>query len=135
MTAVCPNSSINATFDIPSETRLNPATVNNQTFLLVEDENPTATVVAESIEVDIDTGTVVSFIPQDQLTENVTYRATLIAGANGIKDLTVPGNEMAEDYVWTFTTIPPTESCLEPVPLMSAAPFGSFGGTAGVTNV
>ncbi|MGM0431003.1 MAG: Ig-like domain-containing protein [Pseudomonadota bacterium] len=134
MPPVCPNASVNATFDIPSGTRLNPATVNDLTFILVEDDNPANAVVAESIEIDVDTGTVVTFIPQDQLAENVTYRATLIGGANGVKDLIVPGNEMEEDYVWTFTTIPPVESCLEPIPLQTVAPFGSFGGTAGVTN-
>ena len=131
---VCPNASINATFDIPSGSRLDPDTVNNTTFLIVEDANPLNSVLAESIKVDVDTGTVVTFIPQEQLPENVTYRVTLVGGADGVKDLIVPGNEMLEDFVWTFTTVAPVESCLEPVALRSAAPFGSFGGTAGITN-
>ncbi|MEX1057850.1 MAG: ice-binding family protein, partial [Natronospirillum sp.] len=49
------------------------------------------------------------------------------------KDLAVPGNEMLEDYVWTFTAVEEAD-CLEPVALNAAAPFGSFGGSAGVTN-
>ncbi|MFC0445373.1 Ig-like domain-containing protein [Pseudidiomarina halophila] len=134
MLEVCPNASVNASFEIPSGSRLDPTTVNNMTFLLVEDANPMNSVLAESIEVDVDTGTVVTLIPKDQLPEDVTYRATLVAGADGVKDLMVPGNEMLEDYVWTFTTVPAVESCLEPVNLQSAAPFGTFGGTAGVTN-
>ncbi len=131
---VCPNAMVNATFAVPSGTRLNPTTVNDMTFLLAEDGDPLATVIAESIQLDVDSGRIISFVPQTQLAENVTYRATLVGGTNGIKDLIVPGNEMLEDYQWTFTTIAPIESCLQAADLKSAAPFGSFGGTAGVTN-
>lgn len=134
MLAVCPNASINATFNIPSGTRLNPTTVNDLTFLIVEDENTANTVEAESITLDVDTGSIMTFIPEIELAENVTYRATIVGGADGVKDLTLPGNRLFEDYVWVFTTIPAVESCLEPVNLNTAAPFGTFGGTAGVTN-
>lgn len=134
MPQVCSNTAINATFDIPSGTRLNPTTVNDSTFLIVEDDNSANAVLAESITIDTDTGTIITFTPQEQLAQNVTYRATIVGGAEGVKDLTVPGNEMEEDYVWTFTTIPPEDGCLEPIALQSAEPFGSFGGTAGVTN-
>ncbi|EGN74279.1 Protein of unknown function (DUF3494) [Idiomarina sp. A28L] len=132
--AVCPSASINATFDVPSGTRLDPNTLNNATFLIFEDAAPENTVSAESILLDADTGTIATFIPENQLAENVTYRATIKSGSEGVKDLMVPGNEMVEDYVWIFTTTPPTESCLEPANLRTAAPFGSFGGISGVTN-
>ncbi|WP_169931539.1 Ig-like domain-containing protein [Pseudidiomarina aestuarii] len=134
MLAVCPNASINATFEIPSGTRLNPTTVNDMTFLITEEADPLNTVTAESIQIDVDTGTIITFIPQQQLDEDVTYRATIVGGVDGVKDLMVPGNEMLEDYLWTFTTVPATESCLQPIDLQSAAPFGTFGGTAGATN-
>ncbi|RUO69317.1 hypothetical protein CWI79_10370 [Pseudidiomarina salinarum] len=134
MLAVCPNASVNATFDIPSGTRLDPTTVNDMTFLVFEDADPLNTVTAESIELDVATGTIITFIPQNQLAENVTYRATIVSGTNGVKDLIVPGNELVADYEWTFTTTAPTQSCLQPVDLNTAAPFGTFGGTAGVTN-
>lgn len=134
MLAVCPNNSINATFDIPSGARLNPTTVNDMTFLVVEDADPLNTVTAESIELDVDTGTIITFIPQAELAENVTYRATLKGGADGVKDLMVPGNEMLEDYEWTFTTEAPAGSCLQAADLKTAEPFGSLGGTAGITN-
>ncbi|EGN74276.1 Protein of unknown function (DUF3494) [Idiomarina sp. A28L] len=133
--AVCPNASINATFNIPSGTRIDPTTINDTTFLIAEDADPLNTAVAaESIQLDVDTGTIATFIPLNQLPEGVVYRATIIGGADGVKDLAVPGNEMLENYVWTFTTTPPTESCLEGPNLRTAAPFGSFGGTAGITN-
>lgn len=54
--------------------------------------------------------------------------------ANGVKDLAIPANELLEDFVWTFTAVAPVEGCLEPIALNTAAPFGSFGGTAGMTN-
>lgn len=132
--AVCPSASINATFEIPSGVRLNPTTVNDMTFIVVENDNPANSVIAESIMLDQDTGTIITFIPQEELPENVTYLVTIKGGPDGVKDLIVPGNEMLEDYEFTFTTEAPTESCLEPVDLGTAAPFGSFGGSAGVTN-
>lgn len=54
--------------------------------------------------------------------------------ANGVKDLAIPANELPEDFVWTFTAVAPVEGCLEPIALNTAAPFGSFGGTAGMTK-
>ena len=132
--AVCENASINATFEIPSGLRLNPETVNNMTFLIVENNEPTNTVIAESIKLDLDTGTIITFIPESDLVEGMTYRATIVGGENGVKDLMLPGNQLEEDVVWTFTSEEPVDGCLQPADLGSAAPFGSFGGSAGVTN-
>ncbi|MDZ7685352.1 MAG: ice-binding family protein [Gammaproteobacteria bacterium] len=133
--STCPASSINATFEVPSGLRLDPATVTSLTFQVVEDATPSNIVIAESVVLDVDTGTIVTFTPQAELTEGVTYRATLLSGPEGVKDLAVPGNEMLEDFVWTFTAVAPVEPCVEqPFPLNAAAPFGSFGGSAGVTN-
>ncbi|MCH8493037.1 MAG: ice-binding family protein [Idiomarina sp.] len=132
--AVCENASINATFDIPSGLRLNPETVNNMTFLIVENNEPTNTVAAESIKLDLDTGTIMTFIPESDLVEGMTYRATIVGGEDGVKDLMLPGNQLEEDFVWTFTSEEPVDGCLQPANLASAAPFGSFGGSAGVTN-
>ncbi|MDZ7825098.1 MAG: Ig-like domain-containing protein [Gammaproteobacteria bacterium] len=101
---------------------------------MVEDATPLNVVIAESVVIDVDTGTIVTFTPQDQLTEGVTYRATLKGGPDGVKDLALPGNEMLEDFVWTFTAVAPSEPCFEPFPLNAAEPFGIFGGSAGVTN-
>ncbi|MDZ7827661.1 MAG: Ig-like domain-containing protein [Gammaproteobacteria bacterium] len=111
----CPSTGINATFEIPSGLRLDPATVNSLTFRVVEDATPLNVVIAESVVVDVDTGTIVTFTAQDELTEGVTYRATLKGGPDGVKDLAVPANEMLEDFVWTFTAVAPLEPCVEPV--------------------
>ncbi|MEX2326894.1 MAG: Ig-like domain-containing protein, partial [Pseudomonadales bacterium] len=132
--STCPTSGINATFDVPSGLRLDPATVTSLTFQVVEDATPLNIVIAESVVLDVDTGTIVTFTPQADLTDGVTYRATLKGGSDGVKDLAVPGNEMLEDFVWTFTAVAPVEPCFEPFPLNAATPFGGFGGSAGMTN-
>jgi hypothetical protein len=64
----------------------------------------------------------------------VTYTATIVGGANGVKDLAVPGNIMLNNFTWNFTVGPATGACLVPIPLASAATFGIFGGSAGTTN-
>ncbi|MGX5915189.1 ice-binding family protein [Aliidiomarina sp. Khilg15.8] len=134
MLPVCSTNSINASFEVPSGVRLNPTTVNEVTFMVVENNDPSNAVAAESIQLDVDTGTIMSFIPQELLEENITYRVTIKGGPDGVKDLMVPGNEMQEDYIWTFTTEEPIESCMQPPALATAAPFGTFGGSAGITN-
>ena len=59
-----------------------------------------------------------------------TFTATIVGGATGVKDLA--GNAMAANRVWSFTT--GTAPCLTAVNLGTAASFGAFGGSAGVTN-
>ena len=41
---------------------------------------------------------------------------------------------MSSIVTWSFTAGPASGNCLAPVALGSAAPFGAFGGTAGMTN-
>ena len=130
----CPDVGINATFDIPSGLRLDPATASSLTFLLVENAAPLNVVTAESVTVDVDTGTIMTFTPDSALTDGVAYRATLKSGASGVKDLAVPGNSMVDDFEWVFTAVAPSVICTGPALLKTAAPFGPFGGTAGVTN-
>ncbi|MEX0824232.1 MAG: Ig-like domain-containing protein, partial [Woeseia sp.] len=131
---VCPSAGINATFDVPSGLGLDPASVNSLTFRVTENATPANTVTADSVVVDSDTGTIVTFTPQDLLTDGVEYRATLTGGPDGVTDLAVPANDLLEDVVWTFTAVAPTGNCVEPARLQTAEPFGPFGGSAGVTN-
>ncbi|MBA3477971.1 MAG: DUF3494 domain-containing protein [Lautropia sp.] len=58
------------------------------------------------------------------------FQATIRSGSAGVLD--VAGNPLAADRVWSFTT--GTQPCQVPVNLRSAALFGAFGGSAGVTN-
>jgi len=132
VTGVCPNATINATFNVPSGLRIDPATVNSATFIVT---GPALTpVTAASVVLDAATGQIATFTPLGALTPGVTYTATIIGGASGVKDLAIPANEIASNFIWSFTVGPTTGNCLQPVVLGSALSFGTFGGTAGMTN-
>ncbi len=72
---------------------------------------------------------IATFTPNSSLAAGTTYTATVTTAA---KDLA--GNPLAANKVWTFTTAatppPPPPS----IALGSASTFGTFGGTAGMTN-
>ena len=132
--AVCPNATVNATFVVPSGLRLNPTTVNATTFTVTGPAPGLTPVVASTISVDAATGTIATFVPLAALAVNTTYTATLDSGATGITDLALPANQLLSDVTWSFTTT--ATPCLAPVavPLSAAAPYGTFGGSAGMTN-
>ncbi|MFT5963228.1 MAG: hypothetical protein ACI8WM_003578, partial [Burkholderiaceae bacterium] len=134
-TSVCPASAINATFTVPSGLQMDPSTITTSTFTVTG----ISTVIASSVALDDATGTIATFTPASPLTAGVTYTATLKGGTNGVRDLTVPGNTMVNDYAWRFTAGTTSASCLaqstNPFPLGAAATFGTFGGTAGITNM
>lgn len=131
---VCPNATVNASFTVPSGLRMDPASVSATTFLVATAAPASTPVTAASVVLDNATGRIATFTPQSNLTTGVTYTATMKGGANGVKDLAVPANTMLGDYTWSFTAGPATGNCLAPVPLGAAAPFGSLGGSAGITN-
>jgi hypothetical protein len=133
-TGVCPNTSVNATFAVPSGLRLNPVTVNAANFTVTGPAPGLVPVTAATIAVDSATGRTATFTPATALAINTTYTATVVGGATGVKDLAIPANALAANSAWTFTT--GATNCLVPVavPLSSAAPYGTFGGSAGMTN-
>jgi Ice-binding-like/Bacterial Ig-like domain len=134
-TGVCPTSAINATFTVPSGSRMDPTTVTATTFTVTGPAPGFTPVTASSVSLDAATGRIATFVPQAPLTAGVTYTATVVGGANGVKDLAVPANQMTADDTWSFT-VGTTTSCSAPVaiPLGSIQPFGTFGGSAGTTN-
>ena len=120
-TGVCTNA-INATFS----TAMDPATVNTATFLVTSAGLP----VTGTISLDI-TGTIATFTPLSNLAPNTPYTATI---TTGVTDLA--GNALAVADIWSFTT-GTALACASVVPpslLGAAAPFGAFGGGAGITN-
>ncbi|MBC7378049.1 MAG: DUF3494 domain-containing protein [Burkholderiaceae bacterium] len=156
--AICPSTAITASFSGAPGFKLDPASVNAASFLVT---GPGVTpVVASSITVDLATGRIATFKPAAALTPGVSYTATLKGGSAGIKDLATPANAMAADYSFSFTTGPNTPACLQqainssqavggapgapgapgagpagPASILgSAAPFGTIGGSAGMTN-
>ena len=132
-TSVCTDASINATFNVPSGQRMDPSTVSSATILLT---GPGQTnVTPATVLLDAATGKIATFKPLAPLAAGVLYQASVRGGSQGVKDLAIPANTLAADFNWSFTAA----SCavvpsLSPVALGSAASFGSFGGSAGVTN-
>ena len=82
--------------------------------------NPTGTVTLDA------THTIATFTltAGTALTSSTVYTAT-ISGATSL----AAGVAMAAPYTWQFTTVKAAA-----IPLLSAAPFGTFGGSAGMTN-
>jgi hypothetical protein len=133
-TGVCPNAAVNATFTVPAGLRMDPSTINAATFRLTGPSPALTSVTAASVSLDTATGTIATFTPQSALTNGGIYTATIVGGATGVKDLGVPADDMLSDFTWRFTAGPATGNCIAPVSLGSAARFGDFGGTAGMTN-
>ncbi|MEB0136668.1 ice-binding family protein [Actimicrobium sp. CCC2.4] len=135
-TGVCPATAITARFSVPSGLEMDPSSINASTFTVT---GPSA-VSAASVTLDDATGTIATFTPANTLTAGTTYTATLKSGSSGVRDLTSPGNTMTSDVSWRFTT-GTSASCqagaLTPgqFPLGAAVTFGTFGGSAGVTNM
>jgi hypothetical protein len=133
--AVCPNATINATFNVPSGLRMNPVTVNSATFAVTGPAPTSAPVTTASVLLDAATGRIATFTPLAALTVGVTYTATIKSGAAGVKDLAIPANTMTSDFTWSFTVASCTVPIgLAPIALGSASTFGDFGGSAGMTN-
>ena len=130
--AVCANSSVNATFSLPAGVRMDPTKVNAANFVVT---GPGSTpVIAGSVTLDAATGTIATFTPLTPLSSGVSYTATIKGGVSGVATLAVPANVLAGDFVWTFTTSPASPSCLAPISLGAVTPFGTYGGSAGMTN-
>jgi hypothetical protein len=67
------------------------------------------------------------FSPSSDLLPNTTYTATITTGARD-----TAGNTLVINFIWSFTTQPPVMSAASI--LGTAALYGAFGGSAGITN-
>jgi len=125
---VCPGAAINATFTVPSGLRMDPLTLVAGTTFTVTGPSPSTTIVNGTVTLDMATGRIATFTPQNPLAVG-TYTVTIKGGVSGVKDLALPANTMANDFrvpPWTFTVVSATGLCLAPIPLNSAAPFGAL---------
>lgn len=120
-TGICTNKSVNVTF---SEA-MNPSTINTATLTVAASIAP-GTPLAGIVTYDVPSE-VATFTPTSALTANATYIATITTGAQDLA-----GNALATSSAMTFTTN--SSSCTTAPALGGAAPFGSFGGNATVTN-
>ncbi len=109
------NKVIKATFSEP----MNPATISGATFTLKQG----TTTVNGSVTY---SGATASFTPNNPLLSNKTYTATITTGAQNLA-----GTGLAEDYVWTFTTLNQQSAYF--VDLKTAGRFGIFAAT-GISN-
>ena len=118
------NSTVNATF---SEA-MDPLTITTTTVTLTQGGTPVAGAVTYA-------GTTATFNPDANLTASTLYTATITTGAKDLAGnaLVVPAvGGLPKPNPWTFTT--GTGLAPGAVPLLSAATYGTFGGTAGMTN-
>jgi hypothetical protein len=113
-TAVPVTKVVTATFDMA----MDPLTITTSSFTLKQGTTSISGTVSYS-------GTMASFIPDNPLLANTVFTATITTGAKN-----VAGIPIATNYVWSFTTINSSNA----PDLGSAAPFGAFGGNAGITN-
>jgi methionine-rich copper-binding protein CopC len=109
------NKVVKATF---SE-QMNSATISGSTFTLKQGTNTVNGSVTYS-------GTTASFTPNNPLSPNLTYTATITTGAQNLA-----GTGLADDYVWTFTTL--AQQSANFVDLKTAGRFGIFAAT-GISN-
>ncbi len=106
---------IKATFSGP----MNSATISGLTFTLKQGANTVNGSVNYS-------GTTASFTPNNPLSPNLTYTATITTGAQNLT-----GTGLADDYIWTFTTL--AQQSANFVDLKTAGRFGIFAAT-GISN-
>lgn len=109
------NKVIKATFSEP----MDPATISGVTFTLKQGGNTVNGSVTYS-------GTTASFTPNNPLSPNSTYTATITSGAENLA-----GTGLADDYVWTFKTL--AQQSANFVDLKTAGRFGIFAAT-GISN-
>jgi len=123
-TGVCLNAAISATFS--TAMNATATSVNTTTFAVTGPGGLVTGTYSQDI-----TGTIITFTPASNLTPLTTYTVTI----NGVTDLagTPLGSPGLVPNPWSFQTGSAT-SCLAPVPLGVATPFGGFGGGAGMTN-
>jgi Ice-binding-like/Bacterial Ig-like domain len=124
-TSVALNKTVNATFS----KSMDPLTITAPGTFTLAVAGVNGTAVTGTVTYDSQTN-IATFTPSANLTATIQYTATV---TNAAKDLA--GNALAAGLVpnpWNFTT----GTTLAPVGpnLATAAPFGAFGGGAGITN-
>ena len=132
--AVCPSSSVSATFVVPSGLQIDPTTVIAGTNFIVTGPAPANPSVDGSVALDA-TGLIATFTPLHPFNSVGTYTAMIKSGASGVKDLALSPNTMLSDKVWTFTVVPATGACIAGPNLGAASTFGISATTGLVTAI
>ncbi len=95
-TGVAVNTAVTATF---SEA-MDAATITTSNFVLM---GPSNSLIPATVSYNVGTRTA-TLTPAAALSISTTYSATVKGGAAGVKDVAVPGNALAADATWSFTT-------------------------------
>lgn len=113
---------ITANFDMA----MNGTTINSSSFTLT----PNGGSALANTVVNYNSSTnVASLTTSGALLPGTLYHATILNSVTSAS-----GTPMSCSYAWSFTTITPAASGPAPINLGSAAVFGAFGGSAGLTN-
>ena len=122
-TGVCLTRTVSAAFSEPMDAR----TINATTFGVTS----AGVAVAGTVSYDATSGAA-TFVATNAagFAPSTAFVVTVKSGSTGVKDMV--GNALASDRVFGFTT--GTQPCVAGVDLRTAASFGAFGGSAGVTN-
>ena len=116
---------INATFSLP----MNTATINAGSFVLAPQGG--AALVPASVSYNAATR-VATLTTTSALLVNTSYAAVI---QSSVTSASVPGTPLGCPYAWSFRTAPAAGTGPAPVNILaSAARYGVFGGSAGMTN-
>lgn len=113
---------ITATFSLA----MAPATINSATFALAP--TGSAALIPASVTYD-DATRVATLTTSSALLANTSYTAVILPGATSAS-----GVPMGCSYAWSFRTAATAATGVAPANLRSASTFGTFGGSAGMTN-
>ena len=125
---VAPSKLITATFSLA----MNPATINSaspgalSTFTLIE--KATGNTVSGTVAMNA-TNKIATFTTSAALSIDTEYTATITLAATS-----ATGVAISCGYAWDFKTATLAATGAAPVDLLTAARFGTFGGSAGMTN-
>ena len=86
------NAPLDQVIDVTFNVDVNPSTVNQLSFIVLQGTTPVAGTVTYS-------GKTATFTPSVALKNNATYTAKLTTSIKGLD-----GNPLQQDYVWTFST-------------------------------
>src|SRR5664280_582316 len=93
---------INSQIAVAFSEAMNPATINDTTFILKQGTTPVTGTVSYV------NGTAI-FTPATALTPNTLYTATITTGAKTTKATDLDDNALAANFVWSFTTSASTD--------------------------
>ena len=98
-----PGVPINSQLAVTFSEEMNPATINDTTFILKQGTTPVTGTVSYV------NGTSI-FTPATALTTNALYTATITTGAKTTEATDLDDNALATDFVWSFTTSASTDA-------------------------